>query len=85
MQRYNFELIFHTFLLLSGTYTIKVTVTDEAGNSQSATSTVVVEAPVQPSTPAASGSGCGGSVVASLLSVSLLGAAIVLTKKKKED
>ena len=73
------------FTAEAGTYTIKVTVTDEAGNSQSATSTVVVEAPVQPSTPAASGSGCGGSVVASLLSVSLLGAAIVLTKKKKED
>lgn len=69
------------FTAEAGTYTITVTVTDEAGNSTTATSTVTVGA----SAPDAPKSGCGGSVVASILGVLSLGAmAFAFGRKRKE-
>ena len=68
------------FTAEEGTYTITVTVTDEAGNSNSATSTVTVSAPQQPAKK-----GCGGSVIASIFGISLLGAVTISLKKKREE
>lgn len=65
------------FTAEEGTYTISVTATDEAGNSQTATSTVTVNV-------VAKKKGCGGSVAASMLGITLLGAAVILTKKKED-
>ena len=65
------------FTAEEGTYTISVTATDEAGNSQTATSTVTVNV-------VAKKKGCGGSVAASMLGITLLGAAVILAKKKED-
>ncbi len=74
----------YKFTAEEGTYTITVTVTDEAGNTTIATSSVVV------TTANAGGNdstgGCGGSVIASLLGlVSLSAMVLVVSRKRKED
>ncbi len=66
------------FTAEAGTYTITVTATDEAGNSQTATSNVTVSAP-------AKSNGCGGSVLVSMFGISLLGATVILVKKRKDE
>ena len=74
------QLTNNRFTVEAGTYNIKVTVTDEAGNSTVATSTVVVSAGGSESK-----GGCGGSVVASVLGILTLGAmAFAFGRKKKE-
>ena len=74
------QLTNNRFTVEAGTYNIKVTVTDEAGNSTVATSIVVVSAGGSESK-----GGCGGSVVASVLGILTLGAmAFAFGRKKKE-
>ena len=75
------QLTNNRFTAEAGTYNIKVTVTDEAGNSTVATSTVTVAAQEAGNSEA----GCGGSVVASVLGILALGAmAFAFGRKKKE-
>ena len=66
------------FTAEAGTYTITITATDEAGNTQTASSTVTVAAPQ-------TNKGCGGSVLASMFGVAVLGATVILVKKRKEE
>ena len=70
---------------------ITVKVTDQAGNSETATITLTVNKNVdssEPVTPPAqepSEKGCGGSVIASILGVvTLIGATVVLRKRKQD-
>ena len=64
--------------------------TDEVGNSQTATITVTVSANDTPNpnpnpNPEPSNKGCFGSLTISMLSVAVLSGAILVLRKKKED
>ena len=69
------------FTAEAGTYTITVTVTDEAGNSSVATSTVVVEAAGNDQQAA----GCVGSVAASIFGILTLGVMAFAFRRRKQD
>ncbi len=88
------------FVAEEGTYTITITVTDEASNSETKTITINVAKggntepePTTTETPTTSANqgsdssskGCGGSVIASTLGVTLLWGAVLVLRKKKED
>ena len=69
------------FTAEAGTYTITVTVTDEAGNSSVATSTVTVAAAGNDQ----QSGGCMGSVVASIFGILTLGAMAFAFRRRKQD
>ena len=72
------------FVAEAGTYTITLTVTDEAGNSTVATSTLTVAAGSSDA-PAPSSNGCGGSIATSLFGLLSLAAMVLAVAKKRKQ